>query len=306
MGYKNIRDEIVKQQSGTVSQVGGTIVLLTHREAVGGSSYWSGVIRGIETALRGCQYNLSLVLVTPDDELNDVIPPAISSRSCQGIIIQGLFPPHYYRAVASYDIPMVSLDIANELIAPNMLCDVVSTHNSNSIHMIVSDLIKKGHTKIGFVGDIHCCKGYFERWRGYVEAMHQYGLEVSPKFCCTDRISDHYLEQEGARAALDQLLGKVSAIVCANDSIAVHMICMLQQRGIKVPDDICISGFDNIEESMFLSVGLTTVDGNNYELGYTAGEQIVWRISHVDRPYRTIKVSSQVIVRESTNYKINK
>ena len=134
--------------------------------------------------------------------------------------------------------------------------------------------------------------------------MHQHGLETDSEFCCTDSRSDHYLELAGAEEAIKRLIGKVTAIVCANDSIAVHIMRIFQQRGIRVPQDICMAGFDNIEEGMYLAGGLTTVDGNNYELGYTAGEQIVWRLNHTDRPYRTIKISSSVIFRESTNYRI--
>ena len=67
---------------------------------------------------------------------------------------------------------------------------------------------------------------------------------------------------------------------------------------------ICIAGFDNIEESKILPYTITTVNCDVFELGATAGEQIIWRIRNASRPFRTIKVCSDVILGDSTRKQI--
>ncbi len=304
MGYRNISNEVMDEIGQAGRPAGGSVALLCHEESLGGSSYWNGTIKGIESILSRENYTLTLHIVQPRDVDAEELPPCVKNRNCDGVIIQGVFPASYYRKLASFGLPFVSMDIAPELISPHMICDIISTHNTNPVKIIVSSLIEQGHRRIGFIGDIQCCKGFFERWRGYTEALLEMHIPVDESLIAVAPSPGHYFSAAEIAEAVERLHNRVTALVCANDDIALMVIKALRGVNKTVPEDICIAGFDNIEESKILPYTITTVNCDVFELGATAGEQIIWRIRNASRPFRTIKVCSDVILGDSTRKQI--
>ncbi|MDE6964221.1 MAG: substrate-binding domain-containing protein, partial [Lachnospiraceae bacterium] len=89
------------------------------------------------------------------------------------------------------------------------------------------------------------------------------------------------------------------AVVCGNDSIAKYLTQALRKKGVRVPEDVAVTGFDNDEEDM-LSPFFTTVNVDAKWLGKRMVQCFLWRIRHPDAPYEKIAVSGQVVIRKSS------
>ena len=94
--------------------------------------------------------------------------------------------------------------------------------------------------------------------------------------------------------------GKTDAIMCGNDSTAAKLIQCLYKRGIQIPQDVRVTGFDDLPISDYLPVSLTTVCQRPQFLAYEAVRTLLNRIERPDLPARDIMVTTELIVRESS------
>ena len=92
------------------------------------------------------------------------------------------------------------------------------------------------------------------------------------------------------------------AVFALNDALALGVLRGLQEAGLRVPDDVAVLGFDNVDESQFAVPSLTTVDPGREEIAATAVDLLVERINEkgVKSPPRTVKASFSIVSREST------
>ena len=93
------------------------------------------------------------------------------------------------------------------------------------------------------------------------------------------------------------------AIVCASDRIAIGAIQWLHQHGFHVPDDIAVTGFDNIAESTFTAPALTTVHVHKQLMGELAAERVVKRIENEQEIPLFIQTPTRLVIRESCGSK---
>ena len=87
------------------------------------------------------------------------------------------------------------------------------------------------------------------------------------------------------------------AIVCANDDIALDVIRCLKSRGISVPGDVAVTGYDDMESLTRVEPFLTTVRVPKQKLGRRIVQQLIWRMNHPDFPREVVIIEVQVIFR---------
>jgi signal transduction histidine kinase/DNA-binding LacI/PurR family transcriptional regulator len=164
-----------------------------------------------------------------------------------------------YRAL-----PMVSWAVDLQGV-PMVLAD-----NAGGIRRAVVHLLEvHGHRRVAFIrgpaGQIEA----EQRYQAYTEALSAYGIALNP-----DLVVQGDFTQAGGRAAMQQLLrlrDGVPAVVAANDTMALGAMELLRERGLRVPEEVAVIGFDDIVEGQYYGVPLTTVR----QLFYTAGQQAV-------------------------------
>ena len=126
-------------------------------------------------------------------------------------------------------------------------------------------LIEQGHQRIAHITGILSHQDALERRAGYEQALVDAGLELDPDLI----IEGDFLEQSGM-LAIEMLFTRgrpFSAIFAANDQMACGVLLALYRRGIRVPDDMSIIGFDDLEFAAFLNPPLTTVEQPKREFG---------------------------------------
>ena len=175
-------------------------------------------------------------------------------------------------------------------------CDTVTVENSESASALTDHLLEHGRRRFVFAGDPETSHDIRERYAGFAASLAQAGLsEAMPPL----RV---WFEESSAPEIVELLLeagDAVDALVCANDELALATMTMLARRGVKVPDDLAIVGFDDIMASRYVEPGLTTVKQPTHGLGRWAAIRLHERIQGRTRDVQPQILPTQVVLRGS-------
>lgn len=143
-------------------------------------------------------------------------------------------------------------------------------------------LLKEGHRRVAFLNTTSPSPARDGRLEGYLRAHHEADLAVDPA-----QVIDVQPDQEGGYGAVEAVLALgVSGVFCHNDRVAMGLYDGLRERGLRVPEDLAVVGFDNQEViAAHLRPPLTTVALPHYELGQ-AGVRVLLGLERTDDDYR--------------------
>ncbi len=146
----------------------------------------------------------------------------------------------------------------------------VTATNHRGARAVADHVLAQGHRRIGIIGGPPSLWTANQRLAGYREALAAAGIEpdAAPLFTGDYQQDSGYA---GARALLDQPPARrPTALICANDLMAIGALLYCREIGLKVPRDISLCGFDNIPLAALVEPGLTSVDQCGYALGKSA------------------------------------
>ncbi|MCL5073517.1 MAG: LacI family transcriptional regulator [Actinobacteria bacterium] len=184
--------------------------------------------------------------------------------------------------------------IENEMFKDKFLC--VNTNNYKAGYDGTKYLIEKGHKNIAFIGFNRFSDQINVRKKGYLDALGEYSIKSDESI-----IFETDLSVEGGLKIAEKLvkdINKFSAIFCCSDTIAIGVIKYFNKNKIKVPDDISILGFDDIEWAKIIDPALTTIHQRKKELGYKAVEKIVSMIGK-NRKQNSVILDAYIVSRET-------
>ncbi|MFE5659951.1 LacI family DNA-binding transcriptional regulator [Streptomyces sp. NPDC056517] len=180
--------------------------------------------------------------------------------------------------------------------------DQIAIDNVAAARKAVRHLVGLGRRRIAFLGsrtDRERRPAHL-RLRGWREELVASGLEPAETLVVA---TDGYGRSDGA-TAMSELLDRgerPDAVFAYNDLIALGAMRTLTERGLRVPDDIAVVGFDDIEESRFGAISLTTVAPDKHAIARLAVDRLVERLSgRSDSEPRRISPGYELVVREST------
>jgi DNA-binding LacI/PurR family transcriptional regulator len=160
----------------------------------------------------------------------------------------------------------------------------------------VEHLIKCGYKRIAHLAgnpDLSVTK---ERLQGYLDALAAYGIPVQEQL-----IMYVGIQQDRAKSGIDYLLvlkERPDAIFAVNDPVAVGCMLELRKRGLKVPEDVAVSGFS--ESPIGKIMELTSVSQPTFEIGKIAAEMLLKKIENYNVPVETIVLDAHLNIRNST------
>jgi LacI family transcriptional regulator len=260
-----------------------------------GSPFYDGILLGILQELEPTDYSPIFADGRWDLQAEKRALQTFRNRRVDGLILVGGQLSHDFLQKNSKDIPMIF--VARQL--PTFIDNCIYADNFKAGYEITRFLLDQGHRNIAHitakmhyedtVGDIH------ERFLGYKQALSDAGLSFDPQLV----VEGDLLQRSGVLAVEMLLMGKrpFSAIFCANDQMACGARLALHRRGIRVPDDISLVGFDDEETSAYMVPPLTTVRQPAEAMGRAAATAILDLINN--KPVTNQVFESQLIVRES-------
>lgn len=163
-------------------------------------------------------------------------------------------------------------------------------------------LVKQGYTKIGMIRPHSTSIISDQRERGFRDALREYGVPMDEDYLVSGITRKHAgFSEEAGSEAINILLSRKKlpqALFCSNDAQAIGAIHALHERGMRVPEDIAVMGYDNIKISKYLN--LTTIDQKMYEVGKAAIKRLTARIKNMDMEISNTLIQPELVVRKST------
>jgi len=183
--------------------------------------------------------------------------------------------------------------------------DYVGSNNREAMKELVGTLIMLGYRKIGAVFYSKVSSGV-ERRAGFIDAMIAHGLPVNADSLCeVEHCDSCELDEKVLRLLKSE--DRPDVLVCFNDNLAVNVMNAARDLGLRIPEDLAVTGFGNLPFSDMIRPRLTTVDQQAEEIGRQAARLLLDRISGKgDIKRQEILIPARTILRQSSASDQNK
>lgn len=294
VGYleESVRQEEKTEEKKTVYHI---MIVRKADKAV----YWDKVINGIsrEASKNNCQIHVGVI--TDEEEKMGQLPLGLDEK-IHAVFCVKLLNWDYMKKIKEKGYQIIVLDDYKKSKGA-ALGDVVRIEGADPVAIMTRHLIDQGMRRIGFLNEhSNSYETMYDRYSGYQEAMEEAGIVMEKALVKPDMEGrDFYSEEKFEKLAKEYRETMPDAIVCGNDQIAQRLTQAFRKIGIRVPEDIALTGFDD-DEAEHMDPFFTTVHVNANWLGQRMVQSFLWRMQNLDAPYEKIVVSGDVIIRKSS------
>ncbi len=258
----------------------------------------SSVISGIEEVANKEGYNV--IISQSNDLLRKEVAnaKALFASRVDGLIVSLAMETlrfDHFKPFVDRKIPLVFVDRASS----NLGTDRIMIDNFEAGYIATRHLIEQGYTRIAHLTGAEHREIYRERKEGYLSALRENNIELNEELIVVSGLS----YQEG-RESMEKLLDGTlmpQAVFCANDTSAVGVVQCIKKRGLKVPGDIALVGFNDDPIASIIDPPLTTIAQPSEEMGKIAAQQILKKLRNPKLvKSETIVLKSNLVLRSSS------
>lgn len=265
-----------------------------------GNFFFGQVLRGIqETA---AQHGANIIALQTRDawapyaeygRSREFAHPLAWDRVDGWIVIADAVNPAYLHAIQQTGKPIISVSWR----VPELNCPTVLPDNYGATQQVVRHLIGHGHTRIAFVGNLSHTDVH-ERYEGYQAVLVEHGLTPDPDLCFA-AVDNQAIGGQGAAEHMLAAGVPCTAVVVGTDLNALALMGTLQRAGVRIPDDLAVVGFDDVNSAQYTVPALTTVRQRFDTLGRAATDLLLAKLAGADVPNTPHRVPCTLIVRRS-------
>ncbi|MEW5815516.1 MAG: LacI family DNA-binding transcriptional regulator [Spirochaetota bacterium] len=254
------------------------------------------IIRGVAEGIEDTSYELVLYTTTLMEKSRELFGRALSNGLTDGLLV--MLPPdgkQYLSSLFDRGFPIVLID--DRVSFPKL--PTVMASSKEGAHQATRHLINLGHQTIGFIAgpmEFACC---CDRLEGYKLALAEAHIDFSPKLVAHGDFS----EASGVaqmEAWLDSADVSPSAVFASSDEMAFGAMKVITSRGMKIPNDVSIVGFDDIPFAAWTVPPLTTVRQPLHDIGRKAVEMLIRQIEGESLDATKVELMTELIIRAST------
>lgn len=268
---RSLNYEVNQQARNFSANRAGFVGIATPFEGLLGSRYFQRVVEGINFGLRSSPLDLALFdMLSASFEDGAKLERLWRQRKVDGLII--LAPhttDHFMRPLTDSGAPLV---VVGEHPNDETIASIMG-NDGMGIRLAVDHLVSLGHRRIALVGGPADLSSATRRRESFVATMKGHGLKVGPDAFCEGDYTMH-----SGRVAGGRLLARSprpTAIVAANDYMAMGVIQSAQEIGLRVPDELSVTGFDDLPDSADYWPPLTTVHQPIFDIGIQAAQLLL-------------------------------
>jgi LacI family transcriptional regulator len=262
-------------------------------------SFYSGVIAGVHDELARAKYAMLLSSLPTDyskpgnsADLRHLMP--LIERRVDGLIFRPTddrASDRHLEELRRRRIPFVTVDRH----LPAAHCDFVGTDDYSGGTMAARHLFAMGHRRVGFLAGPDFVSTSRQRCRGFVDTMQEAGGR-----CTTIQMQD-FVDPAAAKQFM-ALRPRPTAVFCVNDPMALVVLALAREQGIRVPQELSVVGFADLPEASVVTPRLTTVRQDPPAIGRRAAQLLLQRINGAAETgaYEMIQLAPALVVREST------
>jgi LacI family transcriptional regulator len=251
-------------------------------------------LRGVANALAGSPYEMVIYNVESDVRRDGHLATLPVTRRIDGLIIMALpFDGRAAQRLITHELEAVLIEFAHPTFSS------VEIDDRSGGRMVARYLVERGHRRCAFVGDsdvpIYSIHTSDERLAGYREGLHAAGVELPHHYVSR---APHGMEAARRQAhSLLDLPEPPTAIFSPSDTQAMGVLKAARERGVKVPDQLAVVGFDDVEFADY--IGLTTVRQPLEESGRVAVDLLLARLADRSRPIQRVNLPLMLVKRET-------
>lgn len=268
-----------------------------HSKIFDANPFFARVIEGMSKRCQELGYSMQIAYVNETDLDAKNIGSFIVQSSVGVLVLASSMPESKVNMLHQLPLPVVVVD--NDY--PKCKVDSVSIDNYYAISAIMEHLISLGHANLCFAGLFDTIPNTAVRANAFLSIVREHpelAVSLNNPIIISHNMQGSLAADE-LRAAIEKLETMPTAFVCSNDWVASACIYALNALGYKVPQDVSVTGFDNIPLSEMMTPSITTVDIPKARIGILAVNRLAEMVGGSNATVKSF-VLSDLVVREST------
>lgn len=252
--------------------------------------FFGELLGALEAEIRSRGYFMMIYI---SNEISEIIRNVLT-WNVDGLILVGMLHDDFIRIKSRYKKPTLLIDSY----APREIMNYVNIglEDEDGAYKMTRYLLEMGHRRIAFLADNMEGVDY-TRYLGYQRALEEYGLEIQEK----DLLIFHpgTVERESSLQELYYKAKNYTAFMCCSDYYAVLLMNYFMDRGIRIPEDLSITGFDDNLMSRIIRPALTTVGQDVTKKGKLAVDYMLKMIQGIEFSEWDVKLPTEIVIRDS-------
>lgn len=256
--------------------------------------FYNNVMKGIKTSANSHDFDVVIYLGNINRNNLDHFLDVVKMSNSRGVVCLNRKMEKEVADTINSIVPLIQCCEYNK----ESTAEYVSINDYAAAKNATEYMLNLNYRKIALINGPLSFNYAEERLRGFEAAMEEKGIAVPKNW----KISLPEVSYSLGYSAASQLLGakeKPDAIFCAADVFAISVIKAAKRYGLRVPEDVGVVGFDNVEMASITNPGITTVNQPAYQIGFTTGETIYEKISNPNSKPRSILLDTELIARDS-------
>jgi len=258
------------------------------------NGYIGEIVSGADEELFRSNYNMMLYTTHRYQGKEEAYVKSIYSGLTDGLLlIVPMTPVSYLEALQNQNFPYVLIDQSDNTGKSN----IVDSTNWQGAYDAVTYLIELGHTRIAHISGSPYLQSAEDRLEGYKSALSDHNIPINDRYI----LEGNFYQDKGYEVTL-QLLDMdtpPTAIFAANDLSALGVMDAVRDRGLSIPADMSVIGFDDIPQAIITYPKLTTVRQSLKQMGRIAVKLLLEKLENPDTTPRRITLKTELIERES-------
>lgn len=268
----------------------GNIGILVADRFFADHAFYPAMYRSMLKQCTASGFSGLLEIVFPEEERNCTVPSFIINSKVDGLIFMGQMNRNYLRTIMNFNLPYILLDFYDD----SLSADSVISDNTRGGYILTHHILSTGRKKIGFVGSIFATSSIMDRYLGYTKALLEAGTLPRRDWQVEDR------DEAGRFIPLRLPEELPEAFICSCDEVAYNLVEKLKRAGYRVPQDVAVAGYDDLQFAQISNPPLTTYRVNVKDMGQEAVDRIVRRINGKKTVFGDTIIHGSLIRREST------
>lgn len=256
------------------------------------TSFYGTVLASLDKTLRASGYHSLISCYSADHGLERENLKFLLSTGIDGLLYapEDLSAEEFEELTASSGVPVVLFD----RMLQGAVCDAVLTDNTDSAYQAVTHLIAQGHRRVAILSGPRAVFTAKERLVGYLRALSDSGIAYDDSLV----ISGENTFATGYQGLITmmEMSAPPTAIFSTNYDISIGLITAARERGVRIPDDISVFGYDCVNVCRMMTPPLPVVRQPEQELGRVAGEYLIDRLEGNTQPPRLTRLPCRLVL----------
>lgn len=258
--------------------------------------FYTKIFLGTEFEARDHEFYILLTTVSAGFRPSERVPRFLLEHNVDGVILAGHVPDSLVEYIRRLRLPTVFVDYYPRV----GRFSAILIDNIDGARQAVDHLLDLGHRQVGFIAGEMSHPSILERFEGYKRALNAHHIRFEESLTVTDEPAAGYENGYRATATLVERGRLPSAIFACNDAMAIGAVRWLKEHGYRIPQDVAIVGFDDIEEGRHVEPPLTSVRVDKEEMGAMALRRLVEMISLKKEIAGKVLLPVDLVVRQSS------